>query len=63
MSAVAIHSDFLLLLQAQLKALQTGDREALDLPLLADEFEAVVGRYQHAVGEHAENIIRILQRP
>jgi hypothetical protein len=56
MSAVAIHSDFLLLLQAQLKALQTGDRDALDLPLIADEFEAVVGRYQHAVGEHARAI-------
>jgi hypothetical protein len=63
MNAAAIQSDFVLLLQAQLTALQAGDREALDVPLLADEFEAVVGSYRHAVREHAEMIIGILQRP
>ena len=63
MNAATIQSDFVLRLQAQLTALQAGDREALDLPLLADEFEAVVGSYRHAVQEHAEIIIGILLRP
>ena len=63
MSAAAIQSDFVLLLQAQLTALQAGDREALDLPLLADEFEAVVGSYRHEVREHAKIIIGTLLRP
>ena len=43
MSATAIQSDFVMLLQSQLTALQVGNREALDLPLLASEFESVVG--------------------
>ena len=62
MSATTIPSDFVLLLQSQLTALQAGDREALDLPLLASEFESVVGGYRHAVQEHAEIIIGILMR-
>jgi len=35
MSATTIQTDFVQLLQAQLAALQAGDRDALDLPLLA----------------------------
>jgi hypothetical protein len=63
MNATTIQSDFVLHLQAQLTALQTGDRESLDLALLADEFETVVGNYRYAVGEHARIIIGILLRP
>ena len=62
MSATTIQSDFVLLLHAQLAALQAGDRDALDLPLLASEFESVAGRYRNEVREHAEIIIGILMR-
>ncbi|PZN70480.1 MAG: hypothetical protein DM484_28480 [Candidatus Methylumidiphilus alinenensis] len=49
-----------MLLQSQLTALQVGNREALDLPLLASEFESVVGDYCNEIQERAEIIIRIL---
>ena len=62
MGATTIQSDFVLLLHAQLAALQAGDRDALDLPLLASEFESVAGRYRNEVQEHAEIIIGILMR-
>ncbi len=62
MSATTIQTDFVQLLQTQLAALQAGDRDALDLPLLADELEPVVGCYRNEVREHAEIIIGILMR-
>ena len=37
MSATTIQSDFVQLVQVQIAALQAGDNDALDLPLLADE--------------------------
>ncbi|MEI7868250.1 MAG: DUF29 family protein [Candidatus Methylumidiphilus sp.] len=62
MGATAIQSDFVMLLQSQLTALQVGNREALDLPLLASEFESVVGGYRNEIRERAEIIIGILMR-
>ena len=62
MSATAIQSDFVMLLQSQLTALQVGNREALDLPLLASEFESVVGGYRNEIQERAEIIIGVLMR-
>ena len=62
MSATAIQSDFVMLLQTQLTALQAGNREALDLPLLASEFESVVGGYLNEVHKRAEIIIGVLMR-
>ena len=62
MGATAIQSDFVMLLQSQLTALQTGNREALDLPLLASEFESVLGGYSNEIQERAEIIIGILMR-
>jgi len=57
-----MQSDFAMLLQSQLTALQAGNREALDLPLLASEFESVVGGYLNEVHKRAEIIIGILMR-
>jgi hypothetical protein len=62
MGATAIKSDFIMLLQSQLTALQAENREALDLPLLASEFESVLGGYRNEIQERAENIIGILMR-
>ena len=62
MGATAIQSDFVVLLQSQLTALQAGNREALDLPLLASEFESVLGGYSNEIQERAEIIIGILMR-
>jgi hypothetical protein len=62
MSATAMPSDFVMLLQSQLVALRAGDREALDLPLLASEFETIVGGYLNEVHKRAEIIIGILMR-
>ena len=62
MGATAIQSDFVVLLQSQLTALQAGNREALDLPLLASEFESVLGDYRNEIQERAEIIIGILMR-
>ncbi len=62
MSATLIQSDFVVLLQSQLTALQTGNLEALDLPLLASEFESVLGGYSNEIQERAEIIIGILMR-
>ena len=62
MSASVIESDFVVLLQSQLTALQAGNREALDLPLLASEFESVLGGYRNEIQERAEIIIGILMR-
>ena len=62
MGATAIQSDFVMLLKSQLTALQTGNLEALDLPLLASEFESVLGGYSNEIHERAEIIIGILMR-
>ena len=51
-----------MLLQSQMTALQAGNREALDLPLLASEFESIVGGYLNEVHKRAEIIIGILMR-
>ena len=59
MGATAMQSDFVMLLQSQLTALQAGNRDTLDLPLLAGELEPVVGCYRNEVREHAEIIIGI----
>jgi hypothetical protein len=62
MSATAMPSDFVMLLQSKLTALQAGNREALDLPLLASEFESIVGGYRNEVKERAEIMIGVLMR-
>jgi len=55
-------ADFVKWLQGQLKAFRARRFEELDVEVLGDELESVVGRYRHEVYDRAERLIPILMR-
>jgi len=54
--------DFVKWLQSQLKAFRARRFEDLDVEVLGDELESVVGKYRSEVRERAERLFRILMR-
>jgi len=54
--------DFVKWLQGQLKAFRACRFEELDVEVLGDELESVVGKYRHEVRDRAERLFRILMR-
>jgi len=62
MSKKKVPVDFVKWLQGQLKAFRAGRFEDLDVEVLGDELESVVGKYRSEVRERAERLFRILMR-
>ena len=55
-------ADFVKFLQSQLKAFRARRFEELDVEVLGDELESVVGRYRYEVRDRAMRLISILMR-
>jgi len=54
--------DFVKWLQGQIKAFRACRFEELDMEVLSDELESVVGKYRYEVRDRAERLFRILMR-
>lgn len=62
MSKKKAPADFVKFLQSQLKAFRARRFEKLDVEVLGDELEGIVGRYRFEVRERAKRLIEILMK-